>query len=132
MTQRRPRRHRAVAGVLLAGCGGSPEPKSLPKPSPSTSASVSPTPPVMPATAKEKTKAGVVSFIRHYVALINYTQATGSTAQLASVETADCSTCAKSRGAVETLYQSGASVHGGDWSINSLNALRNPAIQEKR
>ncbi len=62
----------AVIGVLcllLAGCGGSPEPKPPPKaePSASPSASASPTPPVMPAAAKEKTKAGADAFTRHFV-----------------------------------------------------------------
>src|SRR6188472_1118800 len=93
----------AICGVLcllLAGCGGSPEPKPPPKTEPSTSPSPSATPPVMPAAAKEKTKAGAIAFVRHYIGLINYTQATGSTAELAQSETSDCNTCRQSREAV--------------------------------
>ncbi len=119
-----------VAGVLLlGGCGENPEPKQLPKPSKSSSpsASASPTPPVMPAAAKAKTKAGAIAFARYYVSLINRAQATGDTRSLAKAESANCATCKRSRNAIDALYESGSTVHGGDWSIDAISALVNPA-----
>ena len=51
----------AACGLLVAGCGGNPEPKPLPRPStsPSPSATATPVaqPPVMPEAAKARTKA---------------------------------------------------------------------------
>jgi len=119
----------AAAGLLLSGCGGdSPEPKPLPKESKSSpSSSPTPTPPVMPAVAKKKTKAGAVAFARHYVHLINHAQATGDTGPLASVETADCSTCLRNRKAIQNFYATGATVEGGDWVISSTSTIANPA-----
>ncbi len=68
-----------VVLLVLAGCGGSPEPEPLSDPTPSPPATVSPTPtpPAMPAAAQKKTKAGVDAFVRHLVATLNFAGATG-------------------------------------------------------
>ena len=118
-----------AASLLVSGCGGNPEPQPLPKPtvSPSPSASASATPPVMPSAAKAKTKAGAIEFARYYVELINHAQATGDTVALAGLESPECKTCARSRKGIERLYESGAVVRGGDWSIGGISAIRNPA-----
>jgi hypothetical protein len=120
----------AASGVLcllLAGCGGSPEPKSLPKPSPSTSAPASPTPPVMPDAAKEKSRAGAITFARHYVKLINFAQSTGRLDELKAVENTGCKSCAQADGYLADLYDSGGSIRGGAFTINTVSSLKNPA-----
>jgi hypothetical protein len=118
----------ALCGVLcllVSACGGSAKSQPLPRPTASLSPSASPTPPVMPAAAKEKTKAGAIAFARHYVDLINHAQATGDVSPLAAAERPDCTSCQRSRSAVTQLYESGATVDGGDWTIEGADALKN-------
>src|SRR3954454_5062661 len=94
------RRHTlaAVIGVLclvVVGCGGSPEPKSLPKKSPSTSPSPSPsaTPPVMPASAKQKTEAGARATVQYFVEALNFSGKAGDTSTLRTAFTETCTRC---------------------------------------
>lgn len=120
-----------VLGLTPTACGGAPEPPPPPKaqPSPSSTATptAEPTAPAMPAKAREKTKAGALAFGRYYVTLVNAAQATGDVSGLAEVEAAGCNTCAQSRQAIERLYAEGATVTGGDWSVDSSMAHSNPA-----
>src|SRR5689334_5309504 len=108
-----------VVGVLcfaVAGCGGSPEPKSLPKKSPSPSASRSVTPPVMPDAAKETTKAGATAFVRHYVDVLNYATFTGDTEPAHSLDGGKCKSCERMLASIESIYSAGGHVEGGAWT----------------
>lgn len=119
----------AVIGALgfgVAGCGGSAEPQPLPRPTASTSPSPSATPPVMPAAAKEKSKAGAIAFARHYVDLINFAQSTGHVAELRAVEDAGCKSCQRADAYLEGLYKSGGSIRGGEFKIKSVSSVKNP------
>ena len=71
-----------TAACLLTACGGSgnPEPAPLPTTStPSPTASASPTPPAMPAAAREKTKAGAIAAVRHFLKAMAFAGDTGQT-----------------------------------------------------
>jgi hypothetical protein len=118
-----------AVGVLIGGCGGSPEPSPLPKPSKSSSpsASATPTPPVMPEAAKAKTKAGAIAFARHYVDLINHAQATGDASALLAVEDTTCGSCERGRKYVDRVYGGGGTIQGGALVIDTALAFRNPA-----
>ena len=113
--------------LLLAGCGGSAEPQPLPRPTASLSPSPSATPPVMPASAKNQSKAGAIAFARHYVELINFAQATGHLDELRAVEDSACQSCEKAEAYVADLYQSGGSIRGGAFKIKGISTVKNPA-----
>ena len=122
----------ALAGslLLLAGCGGqdpAASPTSSATSSTGTTASTSPTPtpPTMPAAAQANTKAGAIAFVRHYIALINYAQATGDVAVLAAVEDPSCTSCLKVRRTITRIYGAGGSISGGTWHPDVKSAHHN-------
>src|SRR5688500_10761674 len=105
-----------AAGLVLAGCGGSPEPDPLPKSSTSEAPSASPSaPPVMPAAAKEKTKAGAIAFARGFLNTLNYSGATGNTQPLRSLYMPLCTRCEAVADAIDRTYSDGGSIDGGAW-----------------
>src|SRR3954453_2948158 len=106
--------------LVVAGWGRAPKPTALAKPTASTSPSASPTPPVMPAAAKEKTKAGAVAFVRHYIDALNFAQSTGKVETLAELESSTCGSCKSVRDDLSKLYQSGGHLKGGQWSISQI------------
>jgi hypothetical protein len=104
-----------AACLMLAGCGGSPEPKSLPTSSPSPSASASPTPPVMPAAAKEKTKAGASAAARHFLESMKYSGQTGDVSAFEASYTQECTKCQGIADGIAATYRDGGSIDGGAW-----------------
>jgi hypothetical protein len=116
--------------LVVAGCGGDPQASPTPTPSMSTASPVSttPSPPAMPDAARANTKAGAIAFVRHYIDLINYAQATGDVGPLAAVEDAGCKSCTSARDGVRKHYASGGTVKGGNWHIRSASAIANGAI----
>jgi len=120
----------ATVLLLLAGCGGDPKADPSPSTSPTPSASSTPTSsaPAMPDAAKANTKAGAIAFVKYYVGLINYAQATGDVRALRAAEDGHCQSCEQARDGVRKLYESGGSISGGDWSVESANAVPNAAI----
>ena len=109
----------AATALLVSGCGGSPEPKPLPKPSGSATSS-SPSPPVMPATAKEKSKRGAGLFVRHYVAVLNYAGSTGETSDLEALSAKSCVKCRALVEGIQRVYRNGGSITGGGWHISKV------------
>jgi hypothetical protein len=113
-----------AGGPVLAGCGGSPEPKPLPAPtkssSPSASASSAPTPPVMPEAAKAKTRAGAEVLVRHFLAALNYSGATGDTAAIRDAYVSLCTRCEAIALAIDKTYGAGGYYRGGDWLDKSI------------
>lgn len=121
MGARTPRLAGLVAAtLLLAGCGGSPEPQPLPKPTASTSPSATSSPPVVPETASENTRSGAIAFVRHYVDLINFAQSTGEVAAMQRVESRGCESCQSVENDLNDLYSSGGSLAGGAWRIDRV------------
>lgn len=125
------------AGVLVgavfatAACGG--DPSSSPSPSPSVSpspspSSTAPTPPPLPDAARKDTKAGAVAFVRHYVELINYAQATGDVGSLEKASSQDCDSCAAIAAKARAIYGAGGHVSGGAWRTKPGHTLRNGSV----
>jgi hypothetical protein len=113
----------------LAGCGGDPvaDPMSTPSTPVSTAPTTTPAP-TMPAPAGANTKVGAIAFVRHYVDLINYAQATGDLTELSSVEAKECESCTSGRKYLDVVYNNGGHIEGGDLTIDVGNALRNESI----
>lgn len=114
----------------LSGCGGDP-PAAQAQPSrtpTSPSSSPTPTPPALPAAAKRNTKAGAKAFVRHYIDLINYAQATGSTAHLAQAESKACGSCKNGRHYLNGVYRPGGEIIGGAWKIRRMSVRRDADI----
>jgi len=106
----------AAAGLILSGCGGSPEPKPLPKESKSTpSESPSATPPAMPTAAKKKTKAGAEALVQHFLSTMRYAGSSGDTNAFAATYTRACTRCAAITAGIEKTYRDGGSIKGGAW-----------------
>jgi hypothetical protein len=116
--------------LLLAGCGG--DPTAEPSPTPSTPVtspvSTTPTPPAMPDAAKANTKAGAIAFVRHYIELINYAQATGDVSALEKVEDPGCESCTSVRQGVHDIYSSGGHIDGGAWSAEVRSSSPRPDL----
>lgn len=117
----------ALTAALIAGCGGNaPTPGPSPTPSPTASSTGRAAPP-LPQAATAHTKAGAIAFVRHYIDLINYAQATGDTKPIRAVEGPHCSSCTSANGYVERLYARGGRLVGGVASITKvLDAQPNP------
>lgn len=110
---------------LLSACGKEP-PAAAPGASPTPAVTPSSTPtaaPVLPEEAKANTKAGAIAFVRHYVELINYAQATGDTKALAQVESRTCESCTNGRKYLYDLYSRGGHVEGGAFHPTSVQAI---------
>ena len=121
----------AVCGVLcllVSACGGNAKPQPLPRPTASLSPSASPTPPVMPAAAKEKTKAGAIAFARHFVDVINYAGATGDTSRFEALARADVHEMPSALLTdIDEIYAAGGSMTGADGSSSRLSPRKHPS-----
>lgn len=113
----------ALTAALIAGCGeNDPAPRPSPTPSPTASSTGRVAPPLPPA-ATAHTKAGAIAFVRHYIDLINYTQATGDTKPIHALEKPSCTSCASVRSHIAKTYSGGGWIRGGTLRITGLSAL---------
>ena len=126
----------AVLGVLcllLAGCGGSAEPQPLPRPTASLSPSPSATPPVMPAAAKEKTKAGAIAFVAALRRCSSTTPGAPVTHSRTSLErrrVLQSLRCEAIADGSTASMQAGGHVQGGAWIVRRESMFY--AIQRRR
>jgi len=114
-----------IITLALAGCGGgdpTPDPPPTRAPSPTVTASGKIAPPLPPA-ATAHTKAGAIAFVRHYIDLINYTQATGDTAPINQVSERKCSSCNATSTYVRNVYRAGGRIAGGMTQIRQIIAV---------
>jgi hypothetical protein len=111
-----------AAALLLAGCGGSPKPSTLPSksPTPSPSASPSPTPPVTPAAVRLKTKEGAEATVRLFLDTLAYAGASGQTDELRATYAASCTKCEAIAKGIDDTYGAGGSIRGGAWHPTQL------------
>jgi hypothetical protein len=122
----------ALAGCVLAGCGGSKEPKSDPTPATVGPSSPSPSPtaaPTLPDAARANTKAGAIAFVRFYIDAFNHAQATGDTSMLALLEGPACRSCREVRQSIEHTYRAGGHAVGGALSIDGQEIHRSVGRQ---
>jgi hypothetical protein len=82
----------------------------------------------MPDAARANTKAGAIAFVRHYIDLINYAQATGDVTPLEKVEDTRCGSCTNVRQGVRDIYGSGGHIEGGAWSAKVRLASPRPDL----
>jgi hypothetical protein len=117
-----------AAALLLAGCGGSPKPSTLPSRTPTPSPSVSPsrTPPALPDAAKANSRAGATAFIAHYIDVLNFVTFGGNVEAAKSLDNGRCKSCNNMLGAIASIYAQGGRVDGGAWAATILDVLRHP------
>lgn len=139
--------------VLLSGCQGGGSPAAPPSESPTTSppASSAPAPssppatstaykpadakgraqnvpvPVMPALAKENSKAGLEAFIRYWYALGNYANETGDVSKLSTLSTQQCQSCLYFQKAATDGHINGRWLVGGTVTLPSIQINWNQA-----
>ncbi len=112
-----------VATVLLTGLAGCSEDEPIPiMPDPSTSsptAATSEDPPLdyTPEAWEEKTDAGAIAFVEHWIDLLNQGRLTGETGPMTEASTRACKTCANFADIIATWYEPGAEHEGGPWRI---------------
>jgi hypothetical protein len=117
-----------VSTLLLAGCSGDEPTAGPPKPaepptSPVTTTSPTPAPPVLPAAARENSKAGAVAFAHHYIDLINYASGSGDVRGLRAVSGPRCASCQNFVSILRDLYRGGGFVQGGEWTVESYSVI---------
>ncbi len=98
--------------LVVSGCGGDPEePRPSASPTPSPSAPVVPT---LPPEAQHDGRAGAVAFVKHYIELLNYAQATGDVDGLREASSPRCRSCSTTTRRLAELYKGGGSLDGGE------------------
>lgn len=90
-----------------------------------TSTSAGPTPtattssalqaPVMPALARENTRAGAKAFVRYYATLINYAWKRGSTRDLRKMGSPGCGGCQAAANGIDEVVSQGGYRRGAEW-----------------
>lgn len=109
-----------LAGSLLGGCQGKPgdEPTSAPTTTAATSppspTPTGPTEPVLPESAKADTAEGAARFVEYYIALMNYSAATGDTATMRA-RSKGCAGCESYRHLYEKTYGAGGFFEDPRW-----------------
>lgn len=113
-----------TATMLFAGCT---EDKPR-EPDPTTKPSPTPTVPSMPAEANEKTVGGAAAFVKHYIALLNYSSDTGDVAALSGATDAACEGCHAYVSLYKSTYANGGYFRDPGWSVARID----PEIDNKR
>ncbi len=114
----------------LAGCGGGDpvesRPSASPTPSPTPAAST-PVVPSLPPEAQQDSRKGAVAFVRHYIELLNYAQATGHVDGVVALSSTACDDCDVITKRLAKLYQDGGRISGGALAVEEIDARRNAA-----
>jgi hypothetical protein len=77
----------------------------------------------MPAAAKKHTAAGAEAFVRYWVEVVNFAQATGQTSALEAIDDVRCAGCRGVVKAIRSPYSKGGRIEGGAWQVGSLREL---------
>lgn len=127
-----------IAALLLAtGCSrGSEEPLETGAGSPAATSTTSPSspsttesarPPVLPAAARRPGRSGAIAFTKHYIALLNYAQATGDTAALKAASAPGCKSCTRISRIIDEAYSAGGSIRSAGWVALQVNPAVGPS-----
>ncbi len=104
----------------LAGCSEDEPTPIMPDPStPSPTTATSEDPPLdyTPEAWEEKTDAGAIAFVDHWVNLVNRGRLTGDSQPMTDVSTPRCKTCASYAEIMATWHAPGAEHEGGPWKV---------------
>ncbi|NVM97233.1 DUF6318 family protein [Arthrobacter sp. SDTb3-6] len=139
----------ALAAVLaLAGCGTDSPPNRAPSPASASATGAAPpttaaptTPPipvykpatangpaqnvpvpVLPAKAKEFSKAGLEAFATYWYSTLGYVYETGDSKPMMAITGNSCSTCERTNGPVGDWYRSGGWITGGRLKVHSATS----------
>lgn len=122
-----------AAALVLAGCsdgadadadgGGTPTSPAATEPSGDPSGTPVVQAPSLPVEAREQTEAGAEAFVRYYVELMNYGQASGDASPLEAVSAQECGACSGFISTVDDVYVDGGAVEGGEFVIRELSPL---------
>lgn len=114
-----------VMGAALMACGAESQRPDRPVSNPPPSAPSAPSAPTLaspdlPDLSRSRGQAGAEAFVRHYVALVNYAQATGDTDGLAAAGAQGCRACADFVTRIEQVYGLGGSIKSTGLAIRRL------------
>ena len=119
-----------VGAFLLSSCQGQ---AAEPKAAPQSTAPANPdaTLPPMPAMANEFTREGASVFVRHYVEVLEYADATGDTNELEQLSRKECEGCNEYINYFLELYRNGGFSSGSDWStgVNEIRYQDRPGLE---
>lgn len=126
----------AVLGLVLAGCSDrAAEPQPLRPSSAPTSASpkstdaadVGATLPSMPTVAKGTSAASAKEFVRHWIAVLNYSGPAGESVALRQLSSPRCLDCDAITDAIDRVSRNRGSISGRGWTL-----VRTVPLQPKR
>lgn len=120
-----------IPTLLVAGCtDDDPKPKFEPPSSDaptsathSSTATTVPPQPELPAAAQKRSDAGAEAFVRYWLDVVNFAQLTGDTSELGALNDVRCSGCRGIVKAIDSAYQSGGRIEGGEISAGRLREL---------
>lgn len=114
--------------LLLAGCGGDDPAPIVADPTPSASATPTPTASAAPQPWEERSKAGAVAFVEHWVEVFNDAGASGQTEELRLVSARDCVTCNGAIRLIDDWSAEGSTLTSAGWEVV---AAQIPTIQRR-
>lgn len=79
--------------------------------------------PVMPALARENTRAGAKAFVRHFVDTLNYGYLTGDAGAASEIAAPDCAVCNALTENIRRIHRRGGGQVGGEWTVTRLDPL---------
>lgn len=82
-----------------------------------------PAPPVMPALAREQSKAGAKAFVRYYIKVLNYSWAALQSRSLKDTSADGCDVCGLISRRVDAIKSRGGYQIGGEWSPKRIYRL---------
>jgi hypothetical protein len=118
----------SLSVLSLGGCSGDdPEPRIAPPSSsaptsPSTTPASGPTEPVMPDEARGTDAKAAAAFVKFYLDVADYAQATGELDALRRWSSETCKACQSGIDAISNLYQEGGVLRGGGTSVRPLES----------
>lgn len=106
--------------LLLAGCGGDDPAPIVADPTPSPSGTPTPTASAAPQPWEERSKAGAVAFVEHWVEVLNESVASTGAAELAAISSPTCETCSGLISLIDGWRRDGTSVQTPGWEIQGV------------
>lgn len=110
--------------LLLAACGGDPEPRFEAEASAEPSVASSSSAPAEPEAWEEKTPDGAVAFAEHWTATFSEAFRSGDTVALAQLSGPNCETCNTFIDLIQGVYRDGGSITGDPWRLTGAGWVK--------